>query len=145
MNKAQKRTWFLFALSLATLLVAAFLTGFTRINQIDIYQSQTHRILMLFMTIPVILIVILSLRFRREDYDERDLQIWRKALISGGIGALGFLVSMGSYYVFLAGRTGSIRAVLIIHLVYLTCFISILLSSVAALLQYGRGGEHAEQ
>jgi len=145
MNKAQERTWLIFAISLATLLIAAIVTAFIRINQIDVYQQKTHRILGLFMTIPVSVIVILSLRFRRKDYDERDLQIWRKALISGGIGALGFLVSVGTYYVLLASRMGSIRALLIIHLVYLACFISILVSSVAALVQYGCGGKDGEK
>ena len=138
MNKAQKRTWLCFAISLATILITAIVTAFIRINQIDIYEPTTARPLGLLMTIPLILIVIISARFPKKNFDERDKLIVRKANAIGIEGAFIFLAGAGAFYVLLIGRMGSIRAVLIIHLVYLACFVWILVSSAAALIQYGR-------
>ncbi len=138
MNKAQKRTWFCFAISLATILIAAIVTAFIRINQIDISEPKTARPLGLLMTIPLILIFIISAKFPRKNFDERDKLVGRKANAIGIEGAFIFLAGAGAFYVLsAAGRMGSIRAVLIIHLVYLACFVWILVSSVAALIQYG--------
>ena len=138
MNKAQKRTWFCFAISLTTILLAAAVIAFIRINQIDIYEPTTRfRILGLLCTVPLILIVIISARFPKKNFDERDKLIERKANAIGIVGAFIFLAGAGSFYVLLAGRMGSIRASLIITLVYLACFVCILVSSVTALIQYG--------
>ena len=146
MNKAQKRTWLCFAISLATILIAAAVIAFIRINQIDIYEPTTRfRILGLLCTIPLILIVIISARFPKKNFDERDKLIDRKANAIGIVGAFIFLVGAGSFYVLLVGRMGSIRAVLIIHLLYLACFIWILVSSAAALIQYRWGGKDGEK
>ena len=142
MNKAQKRTWLCFAISLATILITAAVIAFIRINQIDIYEpTMRFRILGVLCTIPLILIVIISARFPRKNFDERDKLIDRKANAIGIVGAFVFLAGAGAFYVVLAGRMGSIRAVLIIHLVYIACFVWILVSSVAALIQYGRAGK----
>ena len=138
MNKAQKRTWFSFAISLATLLISASVIAFIRTNQIDIYdQPKTFRLLGILCTIPLILIVIISARFPKKNFDERDKLIDRKALSLGIVGAFIFLAGAGAFCVLLVGGMGSIRAVLIINLVYLACFVCILVSSVAALIQYG--------
>ncbi len=144
MNKAQKRTWLCFAISLATILIAAIVTAFIRINQIDLYEATTFRLCGLFMTIPLILIVIIQWRWKKV-YDERDKQIDTKAIFIGSVGAFIFLAGAGGFYVLLAGRMGSIRASLIITLVYLACFVWILVSSVAALIQYGWGGKDGEK
>ena len=145
MNKAQKRTWFSFAISLATLLIAAGAIAFIRINQIDIYEPKTARPLGLLFTLPLILIVIIGARFPKKNFDERDKLIDHKANAIGIVGAFVFLAGAGAFYVVLAGRMGSIRSVLIIHLVYIACFVWILVSSVAALIQYGWGGKDGKE
>ena len=146
MNKAQKRTWLCFAISLATILIAAAVIAFIRINKIDIYEPTTRfRMLGILCTIPLILIVIIGARFPKKNFDERDKLIDRKANAIGIVGAFIFLAGAGSFYVLLAGRMGSIKAVLIIHLVYLACFVWILVSSVAALIQYGWRGKDGEK
>ncbi|MHC4455812.1 MAG: hypothetical protein ACYS0I_01790 [Planctomycetota bacterium] len=144
MNKAQKRTWLSFGISLATLLIAAAVIAFIRINQIDIYETTTYRLCGLFMTIPLISIVIISARFPAKKFDERDKLIDRKALTFGTIGVFIFLAGAGSLLT-VTTKMGSIRASLIITLVYLACFVWILVSSVAALIQYGRGGKDGEK
>jgi len=146
MNKAQKRTWLCFGISLATILIAAAVIAFIRINQIDIYEPTIRfRILGILCTIPLILIVIISARFPTKKFDERDKLIDRKANAIGIVGTFIFLAGAGGFYVLLAGRMGSIKAVLIIHLVYLACFVWILVSSVAALIQYGWRGKDGEK
>ena len=126
MNKAQKRTWFCFAVSVATILTASIVIAFIRINQIDIYgQPKTFRLLGLLCTIPLISVVLISWRFPGKDYDERDKLIERKALTFGAIGAFVFLGGAG-WFLCVISRMGSIRAVLIIHLVYIACFVCIL-------------------
>ena len=140
MNKAQKRTWFSFAISLATILIAAAVIAFIRLNEIDIYEPTTYRLCGLFMTIPLISIVIISARFPTKKFDERDKLIDRKALTFGTIGAFVFLAGAG-WFLCVISKMGSIRASLIITLVYLACFVLILVSSVAALIQYSWGGK----
>ncbi|MHC4571822.1 MAG: hypothetical protein ACYS0C_07085 [Planctomycetota bacterium] len=100
------------------------------------------RILGLFSAIPLILIVIIAWRWRK-DYDERDMLIDRKANAIGIVGAFGFLAGAG-WFLSVMTKMGSVRAPLICTLVYLACFVWILVSSMAALVQYGRGGKNHE-
>ena len=143
MNKAQKRTWIRFGISLATLLIAVAVIVFIRINEIDIYgQPMTFRLLGILCTIPLILIVITDWRWKKV-YDERDMMIDRKANAIGIVGTFIFLGGAG-WFLCVTTRMGSIRALLILTLVYLACFVLILVSSVAALIQYDRRGEKNE-
>ena len=138
MNKAQKRTWLCFAISLATILISAVVITYIRQNEINIFDlsKPTHiRILGLFCTIPLIMIVIINWRWKK-DYDERDRHIDRKANAIGIVGAFIFLGG-SAWLLNVTSRMGSIRAPLITLLVYLACFIWILVSSTAALIQYG--------
>lgn len=95
MNKAQKRTWFCFAISLATIVIEAAVIVFIRINQIDIYEPTRFRVLGLLCTIPLILIVITGARFPTKKFDERDKLIERKANAIGIVGAFIFLAGAG--------------------------------------------------
>ena len=138
MNKAQKRTWLCFAISLATIIIAAVVITYIRQNEINIYDLSKPtrlRILSLFMTIPLILIVITNWHWKKV-YDERDKQIDRKAIVCGSIGAFIFLGGAG-WLLSVMTKMGSIKAPLVILLVFLACFVWILVSSVAALIQYG--------
>jgi len=148
MNAAQKRTWFNFAISFATLVISAAVIAYIRQNEINIYDMSKitrFRILSLFMTIPLILIVIIQWRWKKvKVYDERDKLIDRKANAIGMVGAFIFLGGAG-WFLCVTTRMGSIRASFIVMpLVYLACFVWILVSSVAALIQYGRGGKENE-
>jgi hypothetical protein len=138
MNKAQKRTWLNFAISLATLVISAAVIAYIWRNEINIFDLSKPtriRILGLFFTIPLILIVIVAWGWRK-DYDERDMLIDYKANTIGIVGAFGFLGGAG-WYLSVVTKMGSVRAPLICTLVYLACFVWILVSSVAALVQYG--------
>ena len=138
MNKAQKRTWLCFLISFATLVVSTAVITYIRQNEIDIYdlsKPARMRILSLLMTIPLILIVITNWRWKKV-YDERDLQIDRKAIVCGSIGAFIFLGGAG-WLLSVMTKMGSIKAPLVILLVYLACFVWVLVSSTAALIQYG--------
>lgn len=142
MNKAQKRAWFCFAISLATILIAAAVIAFIRINQIDIYGPIRFRILGVVCTIPLISMVILGARFPTKKFDERDKLIDRKAVAIGVVGAFLFLAGAA---VFLGVMTqwSSVRVSAIFSLVYLACFVCILVSSAAALVLYVRGNKDA--
>ncbi len=138
MNKAQKRTFICLAISFATLVISATIIAYIWRNEINIYDLSKPtrlRILSLFMTIPLILIVITNWRWKKV-YDERDKQIDRKAIVCGSIGAFIFLGGAG-WLLSVMTKMGSIKAPLVILLVYLACFVWILVSSVAALIQYG--------
>ena len=138
MNKAQKRTWLNFAISLATLVISAVVIAYILRNEINIYDTSNPtriRILGLFCTIPLIMIVIINWRWKR-DYDERDMLIDHKANAIGIVGAFGFLGGSG-WFLSVMTKMGSVRAPLICTLVYLACFVWILVSSTAALIQYG--------
>jgi len=138
MNKAQKRTFICLAISFATLVISAAIIAYIWRNEINIYDLSKPtrlRILSLFMTIPLILIVITNWRWKKV-YDERDKQIDRKAIVCGSTGAFIFLGGAG-WLLSVMTKMGSIKAPLVILLVYLACFVWILVSSVAALIQYG--------
>ena len=140
MNKAQKRTWFSLAISLATILISAVVITYVRRNEINIFDLSKPtriRILGLFCTIPLIMIVIINWRWKK-DYDERDRHIARKANAIDIAGAFIFLGG-AAWLLNVISRMGSIRTPLITFLVYLACFIWILVSSTAALIQYGWG------
>ena len=142
MNKAQKRTFICLAISFATLVISAAIIAYVWRNEINIYdlsKPTRFRILSLFMTIPLILIVITKWRWKKV-YDERDKQIDRKAIVCGSTGAFIFLGGAG-WLLSVMTKMGSIKAPLVMLLVYLACFVWILVSSVAALIQYGWGGK----
>lgn len=138
MNKAQKRTWLCFAISFATILISAVVITYVRWNEINIFDLSKPtriRILGLFCTIPLIMIVIINWRWKKV-YDERDKQIDRKAIVCGSIGAFIFLGGAG-WLLSVMTKMGSIKAPLVILLVYLAYFVWVLVSSTAALIQYG--------
>ena len=138
MNKAQKRAWLNFMVSLATLVISSVVITYVWRNEINIFdlsKPMRIRILGLFCTIPLILIVIIAWRWKK-DYDERDKLIDRKANAIGIVGAFVFL-GAAAWFLSVMTRMGSIRVPLITFLVYLACFVWILVSSVAALVEYG--------
>jgi hypothetical protein len=139
MNKAQQRTWLNFLISLATLVISSVVIAYVwrnEINVFDLSKPTRIRILGLFCTIPLIVVVIIGWRWRKKDYDERDMLINRKA---NAIGIVGAFVFLGGAVWFLSVMTkmGSVRAPLVTFLVYLACFVWILVTSIAALVQYG--------
>jgi hypothetical protein len=139
MNRAQKRTWLKFTVSVAGLLVMGGVLAVTNIYDLDMADSEDHtalRLLGLLCAIPLILVVIVD-RSWKKIYDERDLDIERRALIFGVIGTFCFLGGAG-WFLSVMTRMGSIRALLIIALAYSAYFVLLLVSSLAALIQYGR-------
>ena len=139
MNKAQKRIWLKLAVSMSGLLVMAFTLAVIEIYNLDMADATDHtalRVLGLLCTIPLILIVILDWSWKKI-YDERDKQIDREATICGTIGVFIFLAGAG-WLLTITTKMGSIKASLVLSLVYLACFVWILVSSVFALIKYGR-------
>ena len=139
MNKAQKRIWLKLVVSMSGLLVMAFTLAVIEIYNLDMADATDHtalRVLGLLCSIPLILIVILDWSWKKI-YDERDRQIDREATICGTIGAFIFLAGAG-WLLTITTKMGSIKASLVISLVYFACFVWILVSSVFALIKYGR-------
>ena len=138
MNKAQKRIWGKLIVSIAGLLVMSSALTIMKICNLEMRDAQDHdaiRILGLLNTVPLILIVILEWRWKKI-YDERDIEIDRRALHYGMVGAFIFLGGAG-WYLTVITKLGSVKADLIVSLVYLAVFVCILVSSAAALIQYG--------
>jgi hypothetical protein len=145
MNKAQKRTWLRLLISVATLLIASIVIIYVRSSGIDIYDFSTparirrYVLLGLLSAVPIILIAVIDWGWKKV-YDERDLQIEREAAICGWVGALAF-IALAGWYLTVATKMGSIKAVLILFLVYLAFFVSIVVLSIVALILYGRIGK----
>ena len=146
MNNAQKSTWFKLVISLATLAMAAVVIVYLWRNEISVYDMSNPiylRILGFVGTIPLIQIIILQMRFPNRSFDERDKKIAQKANAIGIVGAFVFLGGAG-WYLSVITKMGSVRAPLICFLVYLACFVWILVSSVAAIVKYRIGGNKNE-
>ena len=138
MNRAQKRIWLKLVVSVAGLLGMAFTFAVMKSYDLDMADKADHTILRLLSlpcTIPLIFIVILDWGWKKM-YDERDRQIDRKAAVYGAIGAFAFLAGAG-WLLTVMTKMGSIKADLVISLVYLAYFVWVLVSSVSALIQYG--------
>ena len=143
MNEAQKRAWFYFVISLAGILIGAAVITFIKVNELNFRDASNHaafRILSLPLMLPLILMVIVSARFKKKDFDERDKQIERKSLFAGTMATFIFLGG-ASWLLVVTTRMGPITSLSIIWLVYLAAFLWYLISSVAALIQYGKGGK----
>ena len=143
MNIAQKRTWLTFAISAATLLISASVIWYAWVNQIkiiDLERVTRIRLIGLVNTIPLILIVVISMRFKGKDYDERDKIIELKSSVIGYVAAFTFVVVAG-YCLFLTNPKGTISNILMVmrgaYLIYLAVFVLNFVSSLAALIQYG--------
>jgi len=145
MNRAQKRIWGKLVVSILGLMVMYGALTIMKIYNLEMREPQDHnaiRMLGLLNTIPLILIIILEWRWKKI-YDERDIEIERRALYYGIVGAFIFLGGAG-WFLTVITKLGSIKAHLIMSLVYLACFVWILVSSAAALIQYGLGGKENE-
>lgn len=132
MNKAQKRTWWTFAICLSTLVVSAVVLSYLWVNEtriMDFDRPMRTRLLLLPGTIPLIMIVILSARYPTKSYDERDIIIEHKAAPFGYVAAFMFLTAAGLFL-----------RVSFCYLVYLTYFVGTFVSSIASLVQYYRTG-----
>ncbi|MHC4363478.1 MAG: hypothetical protein ACYSTZ_11675, partial [Planctomycetota bacterium] len=143
MNKAQKRTWISLVISLAGISLGATAITLIKIMQLDIANTDHHtalRLVSLPLTIPLISMVILSWRLPTKGYDERDKEIDRK---STGYGIIGAFVFLGAAVLVLGimSPLGSMKIFFLSSLVYFAFFVSVMVSSVAALIQYGQGGE----
>jgi hypothetical protein len=139
MNRAQKRTWLALAISLAGISLGATTVTLIKIMQLDIANTNHHtplRLLSLPLTIPLILMVILSWRLPIKGYDERDREIERKSISYGIIGAFVFL-GAAVLVLGIMSPLGSMKIFFLSALVYFAFFISQIVSSAAALLQYG--------
>lgn len=144
MNIAQKRTWLEFAISAATLLISATVFWYAWANEIiliDLDRPMRTRLLSLPTMLPLILILIISYRIRKKDYDERDKEICRKSIGFGYIAAMIFLVAGGFFLFYIVEPLGTTTNIYILMrfccLVYLTCFVGFLVSAIAALTRYG--------
>ncbi len=143
MNKAQKRTWLSLVISLAGICFGAVVITLLKIMQLDIANTNHHmtfRLLSLLLAVPLILMVIIGARFPKKNFDERDKLIDRKANAVGIVGVFIFL-GAASQFLGIVTRMGSVKTVQIGVLVYLAAFVWILISSFAALIQYGRSNK----
>jgi len=139
MNRAQKRTWLSLVISLAGISLGATAVTLIKILQLDIANTNHHmtlRLLSLPATIPLISMVILSWRLPTKRYDERDREIERKSM---GYGVIGAFIFLGAAVLVLGimSPLGSMKIFFLSALVYFAFFVSLTVSSVAALLQYG--------
>ena len=131
MNKAQQRTWLSLVISIAGICLGTIAILVKASND----QRPTFSLFGLALTIPLILMVILSWHITGKEYDERDKEIERKALIYGIFGVFAFLGGIAVLLCFTKPMS-SVEVRQIILLVYLAAFVWFLTSSIAALVQY---------
>jgi hypothetical protein len=139
MNKAQKRSWLCLVISLAGISLGATAVTLIKIMQLDIANTNHHttlRLLSLPLTIPLILMVILSWRLPIKGYDERDREIERKSM---GYGIIGAFVFLGAAVLVLGimSPLGSMKIFFLSALIYFAFLVSQIVSSIATLFQYG--------
>ncbi len=149
MNKAQKRTWWTFAISGATLLISGAVLWYVWVNEIiliDIERPMLIRLLGMANAIPLVMIAILSVRFPTKIYDERDIIIEHKSAPFGYMAAFIFLVAAGFSLFAMVKPLDTTPNIYIwmrfCYLVYLAFFVGTFMSSIASRVQYGRGGDH---
>ena len=139
MNKAQKRTWLCLVISLAGISLGATAVTLIKIMRLDIANTNHHmtlRLLSLPLTIPLILMVILSWRLPIKGYDERDREIERKSISYGIIGAFVFL-GAAVLVLGIMSPLGSMKIFFLSALIYFAFLVSQIVSSIATLFQYG--------
>ena len=148
MNGAQKRTWLTFWISLVTLLVCGVVLWYAWVNEIvliDLEQVTRTRLLSIPVMFPLILIVFIEQRYRKRDFDERDKEIGHKSVYAGYVAALVFMVAAGFFLFTIVEPLGTTTNIYIwmrfAFLVYLASFVSFLATSIASLMQYGRGAK----
>ncbi len=151
MNKAQKRTWWTFAISAVTLLISAAVLWYVWVNEIiliDIEKPMRIRLLGMANAIPLIMIAILSVRIPTKSYDERDIIIEHKSAPFGYMAAFIFLIAAGFSLFVMVKPLDTTPNIYIwmrfCYLVYLAFFAGTFVSSIASLVQYGRGGKKHE-
>ena len=151
MNKAQKRAWFNFVISAATLLISASVLWYAWVNQIvliDIDKSMRTRLLSLPVMLPLILMVIVGNFYRKREFDERDKAIYRKSDGFGYVAAVIFILAAGFFLFCIVEPMSATTNIYIwmrfTYLIYLACFVMFLVSAIAALIQYGRGVKNHE-
>lgn len=136
MNIAQKRVWYTFGISAATLVISVVVSAYIRLNEISIGDMSNPApigiIIGILGAIPLISIVVLSIFFPGKKYDERDLLIERKANTIGIVGVFAFLTG-GAYFLPVFAKI----VIPTLWLVYFAAFFCFLVSSVVALIQYG--------
>lgn len=140
MNRAQKQNWLRILISVLVLVFMSGIIAIMKIKNLDYSNKADHtaiRILGLICTIPLILMVIIDWGWKKV-FDERDKLIAQKANYIGIIGTFIFL-AVASEFLIVITKIGSIKTPLITSLVYLACFVWILVSSIAALMQYSSG------
>ena len=136
MNIAQKRVWYTFGISAATLVISVVVSVYLRLNEISIGDMSNPTpigtIIGILGAIPLISIVALSIFFPGREYDERDTLIEGKANTIGIIGVFAFLLSAG-YFLPVFAKI----AIPVLWMIYFAAFVCFLVSSVVALIQYG--------
>jgi hypothetical protein len=141
MNKAHRKTWMKLAVSVAGILFMSGALAIMKINDLRLTNPEDHttlRVLGLLCTIPLILLVFLDWGWKRV-YDERDMHIVRRSQIIGGTATLVFVCSV-VFITMMIRPLGSIGFYSLTSWAYLTCFVYWLACSIAALIQYNRGG-----
>lgn len=141
MNKAHRRTWLKLAVSVAGILFMSSALAVIKIFDLRLTDPEDHmalRLLGLLCTIPLILIGILDWGWKKV-YDERDKHIARLSAIIGGIATLVFVCG-AAFVMILISPLGSISFYSLTGWAYITCFVCWLACSIAALIQYHKGG-----
>ena len=137
MNRAQKKALQKILVSILGLLFMSAAITIMKIKNLDFSDKSDHsmiRMLGLINMIPLILIVIIDWGWKKI-FDERDRLIANKANFIGIIAAFIFLAGAAEFLTVVT-KLGSIKTPMIMSLVYLTCFVWILVSSIASLIQY---------
>jgi hypothetical protein len=142
MNQAHWRTWLKLAASVAGILVMSGALVAIEIFDLRLTNPKDHKafyLLGILNTIPLICFAVIDWGWKKV-YDERDKHIARQSDIIGGIAAVVFLGGAAFCALILMSPLGSISFYSLTGWVVLVLYVGWSASSIAALVQYHRGG-----
>ena len=141
MNRWQKIAWFNLAVMILMLVICSIMAmGMPLKDAITPPSPLTLVIVPALILTAMSSTVIFRKRPQEVDYDERDSQIHRRCKYAGWI-AFSASLFIGLWICYISvGPKGSLYPLVLPTLAFIGAVIYIIVSSVAALIQYGRGG-----
>ena len=138
MNPAQKRSLWTCIISLLTLVISGVVSTMITQGKIDLGNHTVYQIVGASGAIPLVLIVILSTRYPRKAYDERDRLIDNKSLIWGFNGTFIFMALAAWLFAILyfRGIMTTLKTLYIAHFFYIIAFVWLFLSSAVGVVLY---------
>ena len=154
MNKTQKGAWLVLVITIVLLVFSITLpivwfSNVSFLRQINVSLLRQIPFFLFFLTFVLIGLSIIFFRKKQSpsevDYDERDITIKRKAIVTSYVTLWLLVLIVFTVPAVIIGEHGSIPAIFLPIAPFPMFIIVMLVYSVAILIQYGRGGKDGQQ